>query len=299
MRVLRVFLTFLTLVGVVSACSSTSSLLDSQSVVEQDSDFKALTSRFEEIGLVCERGGGYTHLNPATLQGQNALVQCSDPNLEYDGFFTKVSVLYVSGAEGDSGVRQRVAEEFCWDFDGNKTLYFHPDGKFVIDWGGQKFSWDEKTSLMGADQLSWWKFCGQKAVATYKTAEPVPDVEAKNACAAMESAYEGWLASGERVGTVKGDAKYEAVLSRFTTVLAPSGPLKTRVGDQSITDAWGYLEGSGTAFEPIHVYAGALNFVNHLTAVRAQLEKSRNSWQPDFVEESYLREVKRPCGKFK
>jgi len=289
-------LTLLFVIGGVSACSSASTRpLEIQIAAEQDADFVALKSRFQDMGFVCERREDEFRIND--LADQNAFVQCLDPAEEHDGFFQMVDVLYVSGADGGYGVRQRVADEFCGDSKGNKTLYFHPDGKFVIDWGGHKFSWDEKSSLMGVTPLSWWKFCDQKAVDTYKTIAPVIDVETRDACQRISSVYEGWLSSGERLGTVKGNAKYDLLVSELTDTLAPTGPLKTKVGDESITDAYRYLDSSGTAFDPVHVYAGLLNFATRLVGVRAEFGEIL--WSPDFVEDTYLQDVKRPCGNFK
>jgi hypothetical protein len=296
MRFLRMFLIVAILVGGVSACSSTSKLLEVQSAAEQDSDFVALKSRFEDIGLVCERRENeYSYLDSSELAKLGPYVGCMDPDLEYDDFFQNVGVIYVPGPDGEYGVRALVAAEFCSD----KWwwLYFHPDGKFVIDWGGHKFSWDEKSSLMGVTPLSWWKFCGQKAVDTYKTIAPVIDVETRDACQRISSVYEEWLSSGERLGTVKGNAKYDLLVSELTDTLAPTGPLKTRVGDESITDAYRYLDSSGTAFDPVHVYAGLLNFATRLVGVRADYEDIL--WSPDVVQDTYLQYVKRPCGNFK
>jgi hypothetical protein len=278
--------------GATSSCSSSSGPLAVESGVELPADLLAMKDRLESSGLTCESEIVYGTMF-GDVREDDIELNCQG---DEGGKFTRVTY-FINPYTNDPSWSERVRESL-WCTDYGKDRSFDSSARFVSFWSNS-ISKAERDRFTGSENLSWWVFCGQKAVDTYKTAEPLVDVDTKNACNAMESAYESWLASGERVGTVKGDAKYETVLSKFTTALAPSGPLKTRVGDQSITDAWAYLEGSGTAFEPVHVYAGALNFVNHLTAVRAQLEKSRNSWRPDFVEESYLREIKRPCGKFK
>jgi hypothetical protein len=292
------FLTLLLVIGGVSACSTSSEI---QIAAEQDEDFVALKDRFEERGLTCEWSDAYFGISStSSLSKQTATVDCLDPDVASDGFNAPVEVLYVSGADGGSGIRQRIVNELCWSGVGKKRD-FHPDGKFVIDYsldyGGKKFSPEERSWLMGVTPQSWWKFCGQKAVDTYKTIAPVIDVEARDACQRISSVYEGWLSSGERFGTVKGNAKYELLVSELTDTLAPTGPLKTRVGDASITDAYRYLDSSGTAFDPVHVYAGLLNFATRLVGVRADFGDIL--WSPDFVEDTYLQDVKRPCGNFK
>lgn len=296
MRFLKLFLTILLVMGATSSCSSSSGPLGVElpaDLVELPADLLAMKDRLESSGLTCE-----SEIVSGTVWFGDTRTDDIELNCRGDEGEKFASIEYFTNPyTNNHSWSERVRESlFCRSY--GKDRIFDSSARFVSFWSNS-ISKTERDRFTGSENLSWWKFCGQKAIDTYKTAEPVVDNDTKNACNSMVSAYEGWLASGERVGTVKGDSKYETVLSKFTTALAPSGPLKTRVEDQNITDAWAYLEGSGIAFEPVHVYAGALNFVNHLTAVRAQLEKSRNSWQPDFVEDSYLREIKRPCGKFK
>jgi hypothetical protein len=291
------FLTLLLVIGGVSACSTSSEI---QIAAEQDEDFVALKDRFEEMGLTCEWSDGYFGISStSSLSKQTVTVDCLDPDVASDGFNAPVEVLYVSGADGGSGIRQRIVNELCWSGTGKKRD-FHPDGKFVIDYlldyGGKKFSPEERSWLMGVTPQSWWKFCGHKAVDTYKTAEPVVDVETRDACQRISNVYEVWLSSGERVGTTKGNAMYELLVAELTETLAPAGPLKNKVGDASITEAFRYLESGGTAFSPVEVYAGLLNFLTRLNGVKAGFEQS--PWGPDLVEDTYMKDVKRPCGKF-